>query len=285
MKKIQGVSAILIAFLLNISAAIAKEPFDYQLGFQPAGSPSMVEIVSFHNMMLWIIAGITAFVTLLLVYVILRFNKRTNPKPAEFTHNVLIEVIWTIIPVIILIIIIIPSLRLLYFTDRVQEPEMTLKVTGYQWYWGYEYPDHGGINFLSYMIPDDEINLDEGQRRLLSTDNAIVLPIDTDIQILVTSADVLHSFAMPALGLKTDAVPGRTNETWVRITEPGTYFGQCSELCGKDHAYMPIEIKAVSKEEFEAWVETAKEEFASLDTPISYNKNAFDYAYLNIENK
>jgi cytochrome c oxidase subunit II len=157
---------------------------------------------------------------------------------------------------------IIPSFKLLYYSDRVENPEMTLKVTGYQWYWGYEYPDHGGINFLSYMVPDADIKTEEGQKRLLSTDNVVVLPVDTTIQILVTAGDVLHAFALPALGVKIDAVPGRMNETWVRITKPGVYYGQCSELCGKDHSYMPMEIRAVPKEEFEAWVEKAKEEFS-----------------------
>jgi cytochrome c oxidase subunit 2 len=147
----------------------------------------------------------------------------------------------------------IKSFPLLYYIDRSHEPEMTLKATGYQWYWGYEYPDQGGINFQSYMIPDKEIDKSKGQLRLLSTDNPVVLPVDTNIQILTTAADVIHAFAMPALGVKIDAIPGRINETWVRITKPGIYYGQCSELCGKDHAFMPIEIHAVSREEFNAW--------------------------------
>src|SRR5262249_1028028 len=151
-------------------------------------------------------------------------------------------IIWTVVPVLILLIIAVPSFRLLYFTDRTPNPEMTLKVTGYQWYWGYEYPDNAGVNFLAYMVPEKEIDESKGQIRLLSTDNPVVLPVDTNIQILTTAADVIHSFAVPALGIKIDAMPGHTNETWVRITKPGIYYGQCSELCGKDHAYMPIEV-------------------------------------------
>lgn len=157
--------------------------------------------------------------------------------------------------------------------DRTAEPEMTLKVTGYQWYWGYEYPDHDGINFLSYMIPDEEIDKEKGEKRLLSTDTKVVLPIDTNIQILVSAADVLHSFAMPAFGIKTDAIPGRWNETWVNISKPGIYYGQCSEICGKNHSYMPVEIHAVSKEDFAKWVESAKEEYSALEIPSNFSEN------------
>lgn len=239
----------------------AAQPWQY--GMQDAASTSAERLHAFHDMVLYIITGITIFVLLLLIWVVLRYNKRMNPEPAKFTHHVLLEVLWTAVPVIILIVIAVPSFKLLYYIDRTAEPEMTIKVTGYQWYWGYEYPDQDGINFLSYMVPDDEITGD--QKRLLSTDNVIVLPVETNVRILVTSADVLHSWAVPSLGLKMDAVPGRMNETWVRITKPGTYYGQCSELCGKDHAYMPIEIKAVPKDEFEAWVEKAKEDFAAVD--------------------
>jgi len=233
---------------------MAGQPVDWQLGLQAPASTTADVMHEFNGLLLWIITGITLIVLLLLAFVVLRYNKRANPKPAQFAHNVLIEVIWTVIPVVILIVIAIPSFKLLYFADRAIEPEMTLKVTGYQWYWGYEYPDHGNINFMSYMIPDDKIDKSKGEVRLLSTDTKVVLPVQTDIQILMTAADVIHSWAVPALGLKIDAVPGRLNETWVHIKEPGTYFGQCSELCGKDHAYMPIEIKAVPKDEFHAWV-------------------------------
>lgn len=247
---------ILFAFLTAclITAPAFAQSVPWQISFQESASPSADEMHEFHDMMLIIMFGITAFVFLLLVYVAIRYNKRANPTPSQTSHNVLIEIIWTVVPVLILIVIMVKSFPLLYFTDRTPNPEMTLKVTGYQWYWGYEYPDHGGINFQSYMIPDKDIDLAAGQHRLLSTDNPVVLPVDTNIQVLTTAADVIHAFAVPALGVKIDAMPGHTNETWMRITRPGTYYGQCSELCGKDHAFMPIEIKAVSKEEFAAWV-------------------------------
>lgn len=251
-------AALTASLLLVSSPAMATHSHPWQLWFQEAASPSAEHIQNLYMMVLWIIAAITVFVLCLLVYVVVRFNKRANPVPAQFTHNVMIEIIWTVVPVIILLVIAVPSFRLLYFADRTPNPEMTLKVTGYQWYWGYEYPDNGGVNFLSYMVPEKDITAD--QIRLLSTDNAVVLPTETNIQILTTAADVIHAFAVPALGIKIDAMPGHTNETWVRITNPGTYYGQCSELCGKDHAYMPIEIRAVPKEEFNAWVEAKKGE-------------------------
>lgn len=265
--------SVLLTVLAVAFPAVAGEPVEWGLNLQPAVTSSAERIHDFHNMLLVIITGITLFVLVLLIYVVLRFNKRANKTPSNVTHNVLLEVIWTVIPVVILIVIAVPSFKLLYKNDRIVEPEMTLKVSGYQWYWGYEYPDHDGISFNSYMIPTDE--LQPGQVRLLSTDNPIVLPIDTDIAILVTGKDVIHSWTIPAFGVKIDAIPGRTNETWFRIDKPGTYFGQCSEICGKDHAFMPIEVKAVTKEEFEAWVEKAKEEFAANDY---FNQNKIDGA-------
>ncbi len=239
-------------------ADVEGAPKPWEINLQPPASPSAERMDDFHTLLLWIIGGIAAFVTALLLYVVLRFNARVHPKPSATTHNTLLEVLWTVIPIVILIVIAVPSFKLLYYADRTPHPDMTLKVTGYQWYWGYEYPDQGGVSFNAYMVPDKDIDPAKGQVRLLSTDNPVVLPVETNIQILVTASDVIHSFAIPSLGIKTDAVPGRTNETWVRITKPGTYFGQCSELCGKDHAYMPVEIKAVGKEEFQKWVQEKK---------------------------
>ena len=238
-------------------AALAQEivvPQSWQFGLKPAVSPLKAEITEFHNLILIIITGIVIVVTALLVYAVIAFRQRKNRQPATFSHNTMIEVIWTIVPVIILIIIAIPSFKLLYFEDRIPEPELTIKTTGYQWYWGYEYMDYDGLEFLSYPIPEADIDVAAGQKRLLSTDNPVVVPVDTNIQLLVTAADVLHAFALPSAGIKKDAVPGRLNETWMRIDKPGTYFGQCSEICGTGHAYMPIEIKAVPREEFDAWV-------------------------------
>lgn len=263
-----------MAFAQEENTIVSAKPT--QLGLAPYATPQMERITDFHNLMMWIISGIVIFVTALLIWVVIRYRAKANPTPSKTTHNVALEILWTVIPVIILIVIAVPSFKMLYYLDRVEEPDMTIKVTGYQWYWGYEYQDHEGVNFLSYMIPEEDIDESKGQKRLLSVDNPVVLPIDTNIQILVTSADVIHSFTVPAFGFKKDAVPGRLNETWVRIDKPGTYFGQCSQICGINHAFMPVEIRAVTKEEFEKWIEEAKEKFAANDN----NNDAFDVAYL-----
>lgn len=263
MKKVNLWVYSLFAFFISVTSAQADDAArPLQLGLREPASPQMERITDFHDMLLWVITIIVIFVTALLAWVAIRYNKKSNPNPSKTTHNVPLEIMWTLVPALILIVIAVPSFKMLYYLDRTEEPEMTLKVTGYQWYWGYEYQDHDGLNFLSYMVPTDEINEEEGQKRLLSTDNPVVLPIDTNIQIVITAADVLHAFTVPAFGIKKDAVPGRLNETWVRIDKPGTYFGQCSEICGKDHAYMPIEIKAVTKDEFEKWLGEAKEKFS-----------------------
>lgn len=233
--------------------AFADYPRPQEMTLQEPVTPVMKEIVHFHNDILMpIITGIVIFVMLLLIYVMVRFNAKANPVPSKTTHNVPIEIIWTVLPVIILVIIAIPSFRLLYLGAVHPKTEMTLKATGNQWYWSYEYPDNGGVSFSSYMIKTPDLK--EGQKALLSTDEAVVLPINTNILIQVTASDVLHSFAVPAFGIKTDAVPGRLNETWINIEKAGTYYGQCSELCGKEHGFMPIEVHAVTKDEFAAWV-------------------------------
>ena len=235
-------------------------PENWQLGFQEAGSVLMERFVIFHDLLLTIIVYIVIFVFLLLTYTCIRYYHKNNPTPSKFTHNIGIEILWTIVPCIILVIIAIPSFRLLYYADTIEKMDMTVKIVGRQWFWQYEYPDDK-IAFDSYMIPDDQLKL--GQIRLLDVDNELVLPVDTNIRFVVTGGDVIHSFAVPAFGIKTDAVPGRINETWVRITNPGQYYGQCSELCGIGHGFMPISIKAVSKEDYKAWVETAKIKFAN----------------------
>jgi len=271
-KKIVGLITVFAATALTIGSASAGSDgatqgraVPWQFGFQEAFSPVARQMNEFHNLMLVIITVITLFVTVLLVYVAVRFNRKTNPVPSKTTHNTLIEIIWTVVPIFILIMIAIPSLKLLYFGDRVEVADMTLKATGYQWYWGYEYVDEEDLSFDAVMLEDDE--LAEGQPRLLSTDNMIVLPVDTNIRLLVTAEDVIHSWAMPALGVKIDAVPGRLNESWMRIEKEGMYYGQCSELCGQRHGFMPIAIKAVSKEEYAKWLVKAKVEFAGLKTP------------------
>ena len=245
--------------------AWSAQPEPWGVNFQPSASTTMEQISSFNELLLVIISAVTVFVLALLLYVIWRFNEARNPVPSKTTHNTLLEVLWTGIPVIILVIVAVPSFKLLYYADRVEEAEVTIKAIGRQWYWSYEYPDHDNFTFDAYMIPDED--LEEGQPRLLATDNPVVLPVDTNIRILVTASDVLHNFAMPSMGLKLDGVPGRINETWVRITKEGVFYGQCSELCGTGHAYMPIEIHAVSKEAYAEWVEKAKVEFARVEEP------------------
>lgn len=250
--------------------ALSQQPHAWQMGLQEPVTPFAREGNDFHNLLLYIITAIAVFVLVLLVIVMVRFNAKRNPVPSKTTHNTMIEVLWTVVPVLILVVIAIPSFRLLYLGDRVENPEMTLQVRGYQWYWGYEYPDQQIEEYTSYLIPDEEIDADAGQLRLLSVDNPVVLPVDTDIQILVTAGDVLHSWAVPSFMIKTDAVTSRWNETWARIEEEGVYYGQCSEICGTGHAYMPIEVHAVSREEFDQWVmdQVADADIDPEDPPV-----------------
>jgi len=267
---VKNIVALFTAFAVTAltmgSAVAAKgqaEP--WQLGFQDAFSPVAHLQQDFHDTLMILITAITLFVLALMIYVAVRFNRKANPTPSKTSHNTMIEIVWTIAPILILIVIAVPSLKLLYYADRIEVADMTLKATGYQWYWGYEYIDEDELSFEAVMLEEDELK--EGQPRLLATDNMIVLPVDTNIRLLTTAEDVLHSWAMPAFGVKLDAVPGRINETWMRIEEEGIYYGQCSELCGARHGFMPIAVKAVSKEEYKKWLVKAKEEFAGLDAP------------------
>ena len=231
----------------------------------------MAMITDFNNFLLYIMTAITLIVLGLMVYVMVRFNARANPEPSKTTHNTLVEVVWTVVPILILVVIAIPSFRLLYFQRDIPQADMTVKAVGYQWYWGYEYPDHGDFAFDSLMLSDEERG---DQPRLLATDTAMVVPVDTTVRVVVTAADVLHAFALPAFGLKMDAVPGRLNETWFKAEETGTYYGQCSELCGIRHAFMPIRIEVVSKEQFAAWVEEAQAEYAQIEQSDGMYANA-----------
>lgn len=247
--------AFMMSLLAFASPALA-EIVPWQINFPEAVTPAMEHITNFHNMLLYIITAVVIFVMGLLIYVMVRFNAKANPVPSTTTHNVMLEVIWTVVPVVILIIIAVPSFKLLFFEARNPEPELTVKVIGNQWNWTYEYPDHGDISFTSNMLSDKEIDASKGQIRLLSADSAMVIPVDTNVLFQVTASDVIHSFAVPQFGIKVDAVPGRLNSTWARVTKVGTYYGQCSELCGKGHGAMPIEIKVVGKEEFAAWIKS-----------------------------
>jgi cytochrome c oxidase subunit II len=253
--------------LVGAGSALADQPRPWQISFQEAASPVMEQIQWFHDFLFWVIVAITLFVLALMCYCAVKFNEKSNPTPSRTTHNTALEVLWTAIPILILVAIAVPSFRLLYFMDRTANPEMTLKVVSHQWYWSYYYPDHGNLNFTSNMIPAEDLKA--GQPRLLTVDNEVVLPIETNIRLLVTSEDVIHNFAVPAFGLKVDTVPGRTNESWVRITKEGTYYGQCSELCGLNHGFMPVQVRAVSKQAFAQWTEEAKKKFAANSEPKS----------------
>ncbi len=247
---------------------IVGQPVNWGLNFQTAGSQLMAEIHAFHDALLWLIFAISLFVLALLVWVMVRFNASANPNPGNRTHNTVVEVLWTAIPVIILVVIAVPSFRLLYAADTVPAADMTIKATGYQWYWSYEYPDYGDFYFDAFVVESEE-EFEEPRPfvRLLSTDVPVVVPVNTTVRVQVTAADVLHSWTIPALGAKVDAVPGRLNETWFHAEREGVYYGQCSELCGDFHGRMPIELHVVSQEAFDAWVAEAQEKFALKTVP------------------
>jgi cytochrome c oxidase subunit 2 len=261
-------------FLLTIlaviysSSVLANQPKQWQLGFQDSASQSMTEIVSFHNnILLPIIIAISVFVLFLMIYTCIRFRASKNPNPSKTTHNVAVEVLWTLIPCLILIVMAVPSFKILYKQDTIPKADVTVKAVGYQWYWGYEYPDEN-IIFESYMIKEDELK--ENQPRLLTVDNEVVVPVNKVVKVLITANDVLHAWALPSFGVKRDAVPGRINETWFKAEKVGTYYGQCSELCGIQHAFMPITVRVVTDEEYAIWLSEAKMKFAN--EPITENE-------------
>ena len=259
---LMGAVAAAISVLVA-GPALADKPHPWQMNFQDAATPVAESLRSLHDGLLIVITVITLFVTGLLVYVMVRFRESRNPVPSKTAHNTTIEVLWTVLPVLILVGIAIPSFRLLYLQDRVENPEMTIKAIGRQWYWSYEYPDNGNFTFDAYMVKDADLK--PGQMRLLEVDNAVVVPVDTNVRLYTTASDVLHAWTIPAFGIKVDAVTGRLNESWFRVTKPGTYYGQCSELCGVGHAFMPITVTAVSKEEFTQWVAEAQGKFSKAD--------------------
>ncbi|MBN8937582.1 MAG: cytochrome c oxidase subunit II, partial [Rhizobiales bacterium] len=225
--------------------------------------PVMENIVWFHDFLLWLITAIAGFVLVLLLIVVFRFNSRTNPTPSRTTHNTLLEVIWTLVPVIILVVIAVPSFKLLFLQQTIPQADLTVKATGKQWYWSYSYPD-SKFEFDSLMLKDGERKPD--QPRLLAVDNALVVPVNKIVRVQVIGSDVIHSFAVPSFGIKIDAVPGRLNETWFKAEREGIYYGQCSELCGRDHAFMPIEVRVVSEKDYAAWLDQAKKKYAADDS-------------------
>jgi cytochrome c oxidase subunit 2 len=246
-------TAIVLTWILASTSALALSvPVDGALGFQHAVTPIMERINEFHNLLLWIIIPITLFVMALLIWVMVRYNSKANPVPSKNSHNTLLEVVWTALPVVILIAISVFSFPLLYYQEEIPDADFTIKATGNQWNWTYEYPDQGTPEYLSIMVA--EADLQPGQLRNLSVDYPLVVPVDATVRLQVTATDVIHNFAMPAFGTKIDAIPGRINEAWFQVTEEGTYYGQCSELCGQGHAFMPIEIRVVSQDIFDAWI-------------------------------
>jgi len=242
--------------LVSGGMALAAQPQPWEITLQPAASPVMENIVWFHNFLFVLITLITLFVLALLVAVVMKFNAKANPVPSKTTHNTLVEVAWTLIPVLILVGIAVPSFRLLFLQLDIPKADLTVKATGKQWYWSYSYPDNGKFEFDSLMAADK-------QPRLLGVDNEMVVPVNKVVRVQTTGADVIHAFAVPAFGIKIDSIPGRLNETWFKATKVGMYYGQCSELCGKDHAFMPIAVRVVEDQEFAAWVEAAKKKYAT----------------------
>src|SRR5579885_1873724 len=256
-----GVTAVTV---LAGAAALAAtgdtgQPHPWQLGMQGGATPVMDDIIWFHNFLLYIIVSIALFVLALLVIVMVRFNARANPTPSRTTHNTTIEVIWTVVPVLILVTIAVPSFRLLFYQLNTPKADVVVKATGKQWFWSYQYPD-SKFEFDSLMVQDKDLK--PGQPRLLAVDNEMVVPVNKVVKVLVTGADVIHSFSVPSFGIKIDAIPGRLNETWFKAEREGVYYGQCSQLCGRDHAFMPIEVRVVSEKDYAAWLDDAKKKYA-----------------------
>ena len=246
------------------SNALANQPKDWQLGFQEGVTSLMNDIVWMHDyILLPVIIGISLFVLFLMIYIFIKFRESKNPNPSKTTHNVMLEVLWTVVPCLILVVIAVPSFKLLYKEETIPKADVTIKAIGYQWYWGYEYPDEK-IAFESVMIEDKDLKV--GQPRLLATDTKVVVPVNKVVKVLITSADVNHAWAVPAFGVKRDAIKGRINETWFKAEKEGIYYGQCSELCGIKHAFMPIEVHVVSEEKYASWLVDAKKKYAMEET-------------------
>ncbi|HUO90537.1 MAG TPA: cytochrome c oxidase subunit II [Rhizomicrobium sp.] len=251
-----GIGAGAVAALLTWAGSACAMPVDYQVGMQPAASPVMERIESFHTLLLYIITFICLIVLALLIWILIRYNQRSNPTPSKTHHNTLLEIAWTVIPVVILVIIAVPSFKLLYYEADIPKPDVTIKVIGKQWFWTYEYPAQK-FTFDSQILSDDQAKA-AGKPRLLGVDNAVYVPVNKVVEIDTTGADVIHSWAVPQFGVKMDAVPGRINRTWFKATQTGVFYGQCSELCGAKHAFMPIEVHVVSDAEYAAWLDAAK---------------------------
>ncbi len=262
------IGATAAMLLASAGAALAGmgQPSPWQIGMQDSASPVMDDITTFNTFLFWITTAIAVFVLILLAIIIVRFNARAHPVPTRTTHNTPLEIVWTIVPVIILALIAVPSFRLLFIELDVPKPDLTVKAIGKQWLWSYAYPDNGNFEFNSTMVADKDLK--PGQPRLLTVDNEMVVPVNKIVHVLVTGADVIHSFTVPSFGIRIDAIPGRINDTWFKATREGTYYGQCSELCGVDHSFMPIVVRVVSEADFNAWVTKAKQQYAA-DQPAA----------------
>jgi cytochrome c oxidase subunit II len=267
-------SPVVLAVSAGSSRVMAQSPRAWELGLQTPHSPVEASVHSLHALVTWLMTAIVVFVAALLGYVVYKFSAKRHPVASRTSHNTLLEVAWTVLPVLVLVVIAIPSFRLVYFEDRTRDADLTIKVTGHQWYWEYAYPDSNNIHFESYMLQPE--NLAPGQLRNLSVDNPLVVPAGKNIRILTTGADVIHSFFIPSLGVQRYAIPGRTIETWMKIDQPGDYYGECNQICGTNHSVMPISVHAVTDDEYKAWLEQAKTKFASdLPPPAPKTGQAF----------
>jgi cytochrome c oxidase subunit 2 len=272
MRIVKWLLAVVAGFVFSLSAApaawaqgVVGAPQPWEMGMQRSYSPIKDRVIELHNEVLVIITLVTLFVGGLLIWVMFRYNSKRNPVPSKTSHNTIIEILWTVVPVLILVVIAIPSFRLIYYQDRTPDPDMTIKVTGHQWYWEYTYPDQGNLDIESRYVHDEDLK--PGQLRLLAVDNQLVIPVGKKIRILTTSSDVIHSFFIPAFGVQRYAIPGRTIETWMEADQAGTFYGECNQICGQDHSRMPIAVKAVSEADFEAWVADAKKSASAAQLP------------------
>ncbi|HEY4171921.1 MAG TPA: cytochrome c oxidase subunit II [Rhodopila sp.] len=272
MRTVKWLLATVAGLVFGLTAApfawaqgVIGQPKPWEMGMQHSYGPIKDRIIHLHDLVLVIITIITVFVGGLLLWVIFRYNAKRNPVPSQTTHNPILEVAWTVIPVLILVVMAIPSFRLIYYQDRTPDPDMTIKVTGHQWYWEYSYPDQGNLDIESRYIHDEDLK--PGQPRLLSVDNQLVIPVGKKIRILTTSSDVIHSFFIPSFGVQRYAIPGRTIETWMEADQVGTFYGECNQICGQDHSRMPISVKAVSEADFKTWVAEAKKSASAADLP------------------
>ena len=266
-----GATALVTSVVVSVTEVLASpqtgQPAEWQLGFQRAVTPVMEAINTLHNYVLILITLISLFILALLIFVAVRFNAKSNPNPSQVTHNTVIEVLWTVVPILILVVMAIPSFKLLYLQDTFPEHvDLNIKATAYQWFWTYEYPDEG-FEFDAFKLEAEEAE-EVGEPYLLAVDTKVVVPVGKVVRVQVTSADVIHAWAVPALGVKMDAYPGRLNELWFQVNEPGVYYGQCSELCGQGHAFMPIAVEAMLEAEYEVWLNEAREEYARIGENI-----------------